>query len=184
MSLWRNTFAHLHSSSRCPHQSRSLASTASNHAATLTHKMSKDSIAILKDAANKSSNKKGLSFKLRDTLSLPPNQPGLLKSLHAPVKAQDQQLTARTLKRMKRKQRKKERKRLAREKEGKVEASGTQLGIQRAEGRSEDSSTLSSHDAAITPTSGIKLEGEWKPDSWGEDRTSFSPNSEREGLKT
>lgn len=175
MSLWRNTFAHLHSSSRCPHQFRSLASTASNHAATLTHKMSKDSIAILTDAVNKPSNKKRLSCKLRDTLSLPPNKPGLSKLLHAPVKAQDQQPTAKMLKRMRRKQRKKERKRLAQEKEKKVEASGTQLDTQRAEGRSEDSSTLSPHDAAITPTSGIKLEGEWKPDSWGEDRTFFYP---------
>ena len=173
MSLWRNTFAHLHSSSRCPHQFRSLASTASNHAATLIHQMSKESIAILQDTANKSSNKKRLSRKLRDTLDLPPNQPGILKLLHASDKAQDQQPTAKMLKKMRRKQRQKERKRLALGKAGKVEASGTQLDTQRAEGRLEGSSTLSPHDAATTPTSGIKLEGEWKPDSWGEDGMSF-----------
>ena len=174
MSLWRNTFAHLHSSSRCPHQFRSLASTASNYAATLIHQMSKESIAVLQDTANKSSNKKRLSRKLRDTLDLPPNQPGILKLLHASEKAQDRQPTAKMLKKMRRKQRQKERKRLTLlEKAGKVEASGTQLDTQRTEGRSEDSTMLSPHDTAITPTSGIKLEGEWKPDSWGEDGMSF-----------
>ncbi|EDR13806.1 RNA processing-related protein, mitochondrial RNA degradation [Laccaria bicolor S238N-H82] len=69
------------------------------------------------------------------------------------------------LKKKRKKQRRKERR--ARilekeEKEGMVEASGTQLDTQRAEWRSEVSSTLSPHDAAITPTSGIKLE-ELKP---------------------
>lgn len=134
--------------------------------------MSKDSIAILQDAANKSSNKKRLSGKLRDTISLPPDQPGLSELLHAPVMAQDQQPAAKELKRLRRKQRRKERKKLAREKEGKVEASGTQLETQRAEARPEEISP-SPHAAAVTPTSGIKLEGEWKPDSWGEDRTFF-----------